>query len=33
MSADANDAYLATCKPAARDRLLAIRAVIEAAAP
>lgn len=30
---DAHDAYLATCDEAARTRLLAIRAVIEAAVP
>jgi uncharacterized protein YdhG (YjbR/CyaY superfamily) len=33
MSAGAHDAYLSACEPAARDRLLAIREVIEAAVP
>ena len=33
MSAEAHDAYLATCDEAARDRMLAIRDMIEAAVP
>lgn len=33
VSADAHDAYLATCDDAARQRLLAIRSAIESAVP